>query len=185
MSKLSDICTIEYLKECFVYDPIDGELWWRKDRPLEHFKSYAGYRSWKTKYSKKKVGSISKNKHTSYKLVNIKGLMTSVHQIAYAIYHGYFVDMIDHIDGDGLNNRIDNLRESNHKHNAKNRKVHSNNTSGVNGITWCKTRHKWLVTNRVECLGEVVVVYEGYYANLFEACCVRISWMNRNGYTIR
>ena len=50
---------------------------------------------------------------------------------------------IDHIDGDGTNNRLDNLREVSHKNNQKNMKRLSNNTTGCTGVVWLKYRKMW------------------------------------------
>lgn len=43
---------------------------------------------------------------------------------------------IDHIDGNKLNNKIDNLRLVDRQTNCKNRTKRSDNTSGVTGIHW-------------------------------------------------
>jgi hypothetical protein len=42
--------------------------------------------------------------------------------------------MIDHRDGNGLNNTRSNLRECSHLENMRNRKMHSNNKSGYRGV---------------------------------------------------
>ena len=44
--------------------------------------------------------------------------------------------VIDHIDGDFTNNARSNIRVVSQQINAKNRKKHSNNTSGYTGINW-------------------------------------------------
>lgn len=51
--------------------------------------------------------------------------------------------VIDHIDGNTLNNRRNNLRKATISQNGCNRGAQRNNTSGFKGVTWCLTRRKW------------------------------------------
>jgi hypothetical protein len=52
--------------------------------------------------------------------------------------------LIDHIDRNRLNNNIDNLRWVTHAENNFNHSMHSNNTSGYNGVSWDKNSNKWI-----------------------------------------
>jgi hypothetical protein len=51
--------------------------------------------------------------------------------------------MIDHVDGNGLNNQRDNLRFATSGQNQQNRHFLSTNTSGYRGVTWNKKSNKW------------------------------------------
>ena len=51
---------------------------------------------------------------------------------------------VDHIDGNRLNNNINNLRFANISENAMNIKLSINNTSGYKGVTFCKFFNKWM-----------------------------------------
>lgn len=52
---------------------------------------------------------------------------------------------IDHIDGNRLNNKIENLRLVDRQINSKNRCKRSDNTSGVTGINWCNYKGKYVI----------------------------------------
>ena len=58
--------------------------------------------------------------------------------------------ILDHIDGNKLNNKIENLRECDYVTNGYNRKLGINNTSGHKNVAWNKTIKKWRVTLMVK-----------------------------------
>lgn len=65
--------------------------------------------------------------------------------------------LVDHRDGDGLNNRRSNLRFATKSQNAHNMRKPCTNTSGHKGVTWDKRDHKWqakiMVGGRQRSLG--------------------------------
>lgn len=50
---------------------------------------------------------------------------------------------VDHINGDSLDNRKENLRVVAHKHNTQNFGVRYDNKSGYRGVSWSTSRKKW------------------------------------------
>jgi hypothetical protein len=52
--------------------------------------------------------------------------------------------LVDHRDGDGLNNRRSNLRLATPADNARNHKKSANNTSGFVGVSWHEPSRKWV-----------------------------------------
>jgi hypothetical protein len=74
---------------------------------------------------------------------------------AYFLLHRVIMDappnmQVDHIDGDGLNNRRSNLRLATVAENHRNLRKPSNNTSGYKGVSWRKDRSKWRAAIRVD-----------------------------------
>lgn len=108
----------------------------------------------------------SKYMFTSYYCKKLKGMkMEYFHRMVMCATDSKVY--IDHINGNTLDNRKINLRESNHSQNLCNRKIHKNNTSGYKGVSFCKHVKKkpWLAKickdNETKKLG--------YYATKEEA----------------
>ena len=75
-----------------------------------------------------------------YRQVTINGKIYRAHRIIYMIYHNMEIpieNQIDHIDGNKLNNSIENLRL------VTNQENHFNRTK-AKGYTWCKNAKKFL-----------------------------------------
>lgn len=104
-----------------------------------------------------KVGSLDGR---GYLHVNISGRFYRVHRLVYAMYHsGPPPRVIDHVDGDRLNNRPSNLRPANERQNVGNSKMFSNNTSGYRGVYLHSRRRKWCAQIKIK--GETK--YLGWY----------------------
>jgi hypothetical protein len=73
------------------------------------------------------------------------GRLVSMHQVLYPAPPGM---KIDHIDGDGLNNRRANLRHCTNQENCRNQGLARNNRSGFKGVSWHSYYGKWLATIR-------------------------------------
>lgn len=68
-----------------------------------------------------------------------------IHRLIWFIEKGSFPKhQIDHIDGNGLNNRIENLRDVTIAEQAKNLSRRETNTSGVTGVVWNKNTRAWI-----------------------------------------
>ena len=57
--------------------------------------------------------------------------------------------LIDHIDGNPHNNKLENLRVASAHQNQCNQKKRKDNTSGLKGVTWAKNRCKWAASIHV------------------------------------
>jgi hypothetical protein len=95
--------------------------------------------------------------HSGYKMVNFEGKQYKAHRIIFAIHHGYFPSLIDHIDRNKTNNVISNLREATKSENAKNTGMKADNTSGVTGVSFDSSRNKWRAYFRAPS-GEVILL---------------------------
>lgn len=111
----------------------------------------------------------------------VNGVVRSVsaHRVACHLL-GYDISKgeVDHIDGDGTNNKASNLRVVSRSVNRRNSAISSANTSGMVGVSWHKHQKKW----EVRVCGKMV----GYSRDFFEACCIRKSYENKaGGFTVR
>ena len=57
---------------------------------------------------------------------------------------------VDHINGDKLDNRLENLRDVPPATNFRNRGANRNNTTGFKGVTYDKRRKKFLAQLKVD-----------------------------------
>jgi hypothetical protein len=79
------------------------------------------------------ITGVNKNKN-GYKRVNILGKRYLLHKLAFLYTNGYIPEFCDHIDGNKMNNRFENLREVSHQENMLNKKLYSNNPHGYVGV---------------------------------------------------
>jgi len=90
---------------------------------------------------------IGPNRQTNYARRN--GLVSRGENTRSGLYmHRVILDApagleVDHIDGNGLNNRRGNLRLATPSQNSCNKGVTKSNTSGYKGVFWEKGRGKW------------------------------------------
>jgi hypothetical protein len=85
-----------------------------------------------------RVGTQGKD---GYRRLCYKGKFYMEHRLIYLLHHGELPPLLDHINGDPTDNRVENLRRATYAENNSN-SVHPS-TSGVKGVTWDSTRNKW------------------------------------------
>lgn len=85
--------------------------------------------------------------------------------------------VIDHIDGNGLNNCRANLRVVTIAQNSQNRKGASrrNKTSGIRGVSWDQSRQKWRATVAISENGKPKQLYLGRFSTIEEAAVAAVA----------
>lgn len=156
------IPTPEELRQLLTYDPETGKLFW-KERTPEMFGAgnqtpERNCSSWNKKYANKEAFTASS---LGYHVGAVYRHKMYAHQVAWALYHGEWPDKeIDHINRIKSDNRIANLRLATRAQNKQNLGLYRNNTSGHQGVTWCKDKLKWQAS--IKCRGR------GYYLGRYE-----------------
>lgn len=130
------------LDQVLAYEPTTGEFRWKTDRfagrkhacKIASAGDLAGSQTWK-----------------GYWCIRIDGRCYMSHRLAWlAVYGEWPVETVDHIDGDRRNNQIANLRLASNGQNLWNRKAQRNNTSGSKGVTFDRSRSKWIAQIAVD-----------------------------------
>ncbi|MBL4753763.1 MAG: HNH endonuclease [Flavobacteriales bacterium] len=148
--------TQEQLKEFLHYCPKSGVFTWNKPLGI-----------------KVKPGSVagSIDSH-GYILITINRKHYKAHRLAFLYMENKMPEhQGDHINHVRTDNRWKNLRCATHSDNGRNTKLHSNNKSGISGISFSKDREKWQAFIKVSGKNH----YLGRFKGKFEACCARKS----------
>jgi len=156
-------------EELFEYNHGSGSLLWRSDRQ-GHTKAGDS------------VGTIMDNGNGKrYLATKVSGERYLVHRICWLYVHGEFPsDCVDHINGNGLDNRMANLRAATRVENQRNQRVGSASKTGVRGVGWDKRSARWLA--HIGVIGGYKRL--GTFKDLFEAICARKSVEIKEGYHI-
>lgn len=93
------------------------------------------HRTIKKKCAGEAIGWLSKD---GYGYARFKGRAVKIHHIVLTLHDVFIPDgcVVDHIDGNGFNNTISNLRVVERTVNLRNQKQYRNNSTGTTGVYW-------------------------------------------------
>ena len=147
-----------------------------QDQVRELFNYRNGKLYWKaTVNNKTKKGNIVGTRtQQGYYQCCINYKIHLLHRVIFVYHYGYLPKVIDHIDGNPSNNKIENLREATGSQNNYNSKLNKRNLSGVKGVSWDGSREKWIASITVAKKQKNL----GRYDNIFDAACRAMSVRN-------
>lgn len=137
----------------------------------EELNKYVEYKDgkfhWKTRLSNRaklgeEAGTITTH---GYKCITINRKRYYEHSLVFLYHYGFIPKMIDHINGNRLDNRIENLRECNVFQNNANKDKTILNTSGYKGVHKQKNSNKWRAQIQIGSTRK----HLGYFDNILDA----------------
>lgn len=146
----------------------DGKLYWINAPKRKPFLAGA------------EAGSLNGN---GYRAVKIDGKRFMCHRIIYEMLIGEIPEgmVIDHINGNKLDNDISNLRVASVSLNARNCRMNSKNKSGFNGVSFYPRTGRYVAFSRSH--GKHVHI--GYFETMEDACNARLTYDMKNEFTER
>ena len=179
---------LELMRRLYRYDAKGGFIY-ACDRLPEDFydtgkgSSFVSAAGSASKYNKDRSGNLILNnrvkteRSTCYYLngsLSYMGVSKKLfaHRVAFFLYHGHYPvwpNSVDHINHDGCDNRIVNLREVTAREQTMNTRLSKANTSGVKGVSFLKDRGKWRASANID--GRKVNL--GTFSNVNDAIAAR------------
>lgn len=174
MSKQS-LPTVDILHKLLRYDALTGKLFW-KVRPAQMF-AFVGYaKYWNKRYAGEEAFTSTTHGYRQGRIFKCKHY---AHRVIWAMEKGVWpTNSIDHINHNGVDNCISNLREATSTVNNRNHPRPLNNLSGYVGVHWNELDERWVAQIGVDGKS----IHLGSFTDLEEAASVRKSANITYGY---
>jgi hypothetical protein len=78
-----------------------------------------------------------------YRRIYVAGQPYLLHRLIFFYHNGFFPKVVDHIDGDLYNNRIENLQGCDQQVNIEKAKIFKTNKTGFKGVSYHKAAGKY------------------------------------------
>lgn len=174
----------EFFRGLLSYNKNSGRLRWKardegayKGQPQQKIAGIIRF----NKYSAGKFADTSLAGH-GYRAVTIHNTKYKAHRIAWIMEYGSIDgEVIDHLDGDPTNNKIENLRCSTQAENMKNMSFPKHNKSGIVGVRFHKASNKWIASIK-HCRKSL---HLGIFPDIQDAIAARLAAECELGFSAR
>ena len=130
----------EILQKLLKCEPEKGLLFWMP-RQKEFFKRDCDWKKWNDKYAHQEA-LINVN-NGGYKQGEILSKPHKAHRVVWYMETKELPDIVDHINGNRIDNSFINLRNVSTSENSRNKCIPTTNKSGVIGVHFCNKAYKW------------------------------------------
>lgn len=128
--KNSELIGVEVLRRFLAYEPTTGLITWKA--------------SGNGIVAGMEFGSKVLHGKNLYITGRLTGRKLRAHRVAWALHFGSWPNgILDHINHDGCDNRICNLRIVSPIDNSRNAKLRCDSSTGVTGVSWHSSAKKW------------------------------------------
>ena len=135
LTHIADSLNAEQARSVLSYDQVTGQFTWKARTNAS--------KSWNTRYANAFAGAVKPN---GYLQIGVNERLYLAHRLAWLWMTGQWpVNEIDHIDGNAANNAWINLRAATSAQNKMNKRIRSDNTSGLKGIWLNRKTGSWAV----------------------------------------
>ena len=153
------------------YDAASGKLFWLPRDETLCARSQDAVRFNKLLAGKEALTSVDR---CGYKHGFLLGRHCFAHRAAWAIAHGEWPTVVDHVNGNPADNRLINLRNVSNAENSRNMRK----ATKTLGVRFCTRSQKWLARIRFNYRH----IHIGYFSTEEEAIAARMSAQAKYGF---
>lgn len=158
------------VRECVAYDPQTGAFTWTP-RDDASFPNVTAAKIYKRRFEGRPAFTCIGSQ--GYPCCRIKQVLVTAHRAAFAVMTGEWPpEQVDHVNGDRRDNRWTNLRLASQDMNSRNMAMPKRNTSGRVGVTFDRSRQKWMAQG----WAEKRKFYLGRFDRLEQAAAARVAF---------
>jgi hypothetical protein len=141
------------LRSIYEYDPDKGLFTFRRRTGTDKATAM-----WNGRCAGRVAGKVDSRGYIQLRVGDLRAHLA--HRVAWLYVYGEWPDFgLDHINGDPLDNRIANLRPADASENAMNRKIRSDNLTGIKGVSYRRKTNTYVA--RIQRDGKRVSI--GYF----------------------